>query len=109
MVYLCLPNIESSRLRVAKRIAKNGHPVTEEKLKYNYEKGLKNLDNSYMEFNSVQIFEADMETGNLFLSLRLKKGFGIVGYTATPECFNEKLTPNLLKLIREFNKSPIKQ
>ncbi len=103
IVYLCLDNIEHSKARVAKRMAGGGHYVSEEKLIENFNLGLQNLDEIYLDADEVFVMENNQELNQLRFSFHIKQG-EIIKYFSTPKCFEKGNTPKLLKLISKYKK-----
>lgn len=56
LIFMGLNTLEESIQRVAYRVRKGGHKVTEESIRYNYEYGYKNLYKYLTEFDSVTLF-----------------------------------------------------
>lgn len=57
LVFMGLNSLEESIQRVAYRVRKGGHKVSEESIRYNYEFGYKNLYKYVTEFDSVTLFD----------------------------------------------------
>jgi predicted ABC-type ATPase len=57
LVFMGLNSLEESIERVAFRVRKGGHKVSEESIRYNYEFGYKNLYKYVTEFDSVILFD----------------------------------------------------
>jgi predicted ABC-type ATPase len=57
LVFMGLNSLEESIQRVADRVRKGGHKVSEESIRYNYEFGYKNLYKYISEFDSVTFFD----------------------------------------------------
>ena len=57
LVFMGLNSLEESIQRVAYRVRKGGHKVSEESIQYNYEFGYKNLYKYVTEFDSVTLFD----------------------------------------------------
>jgi predicted ABC-type ATPase len=57
LLFMGLNSLEESMQRVAYRVSKGGHKVSEESIRYNYEFGYKNLYKYVSEFDSVTLFD----------------------------------------------------
>ncbi|HEY8894756.1 MAG TPA: zeta toxin family protein [Niastella sp.] len=57
LLFMGLNSLEESMQRVAYRVSKGGHKVSEESIRYNYEFGFKNLYKYVSEFDSVTLFD----------------------------------------------------
>jgi predicted ABC-type ATPase len=57
LLFMGLNSLEESMQRVAYRVRKGGHKVSEESIQYNYEFGYKNLYKYVSEFDSVTLFD----------------------------------------------------
>jgi predicted ABC-type ATPase len=56
LIYMGVDSLEDSIQRVAYRVRKGGHKVSEESIKHNYEFGLKNFYKHFTEFDFVSLF-----------------------------------------------------
>jgi predicted ABC-type ATPase len=57
LMFMGLDSVEESIQRVAYRVHRGGHKVSEESIRYNYEYGYKSLYKHYFEFDSVTLFD----------------------------------------------------
>ena len=57
LVFMGLNSLEESIQRVAYRVRKGGHKVSEESIRYNFEFGYKNLYDHVTQFDSVTLFD----------------------------------------------------
>jgi predicted ABC-type ATPase len=57
LLFMGLNSLEESMQRVAYRVSKGGHRVSEESIRYNYEFGYKNLYQYVTEFDSITLFD----------------------------------------------------
>lgn len=99
LVYMCLPTIAESVSRVELRKSKGGHSVEQSKLEYNFEQGLKNLDQTFDEWKKLIIIESNIVTNKINIAFIIENA-SIVQYAGTPECFSPSLTPRLLEVIK---------
>jgi predicted ABC-type ATPase len=60
LLFMGLTSLEHSILRVADRVSRGGHRVSEDSIRYNYEFGYKNLYKYVTEFDSVTLFNNDI-------------------------------------------------
>ncbi len=61
LIYMLLPDIETSTDRVALRIAQKGHFIDSESIKYNFEEGLVMLKKHFNKFDIVEITESSLD------------------------------------------------
>lgn len=62
LLFMGLTSLEHSILRVADRVSRGGHKVSEESIRFNYEFGYKNLYRYVAEFDSVTLFNNDISS-----------------------------------------------
>lgn len=60
LLFMGLSSLEHSVLRVADRVSRGGHKVSEESIRFNYESGYKNLYKYVTQFDSVTLFDNDI-------------------------------------------------
>jgi predicted ABC-type ATPase len=63
LVYMLLPDIQTSVDRVALRVAQKGHFIDLESIRYNFEMGLAMLKKHFNEFDTLTIFASSLATG----------------------------------------------
>jgi len=66
LIYMLLPDIETSIERVSLRIAQKGHFVDIESMKYNFEQGLVNLKKYFNRFDNQQIIYSSLQSSPSF-------------------------------------------
>ncbi len=63
LVYMLLPDIQTSVDRVALRVAQKGHFIDLESIRYNFEMGLVMLKKHFNEFDTLTIFASSLVNG----------------------------------------------
>jgi len=71
LVYMLLPDIQTSADRVTLRMARKGHFVDLESIKYNFENGLRMLKKHFNDFDNLTIFASSLVTGQSIPTLLL--------------------------------------
>ena len=61
LIYMLLPDIETSTERVNIRVAENGHFIDAESIKYNFEQGLINLNKYFSKFSNLKIVTSSLK------------------------------------------------
>lgn len=62
LIYMLLPDVETSNDRVSLRIAQNGHFIDSESIKYNFEHGLVTLKDHFKKFDNLKIINSSLDT-----------------------------------------------
>jgi predicted ABC-type ATPase len=62
LIYMLLPDIQTSIDRVALRVAQKGHFIDLESIKYNFEQGLVMLKKNFNKFENLKIVESSLNT-----------------------------------------------
>lgn len=63
LIYMLLPNIETSMDRVNLRVAQRGHFVDQESIKYNFENGLLTLIQHFKKFDNLRVINTSLYIG----------------------------------------------
>ncbi|HEY2581693.1 MAG TPA: zeta toxin family protein [Mucilaginibacter sp.] len=71
LIYLLLPDIETSTDRVAVRIAQKGHFIDPQSIKYNFEQGLVTLKKHFSKFDNLKIVDSSLDSNLSFLKTLL--------------------------------------
>jgi predicted ABC-type ATPase len=89
LLFMGLTSLEQSILRVADRVSRGGHKVSEESIRFNYEFGYKNLYKYVTEFDSVTLFDNDISSHKRLLIpqeiLHIENGQVIIRISDYPE------------------------
>ncbi len=96
LIYLSLNDIKQSENRVAERVLQGGHNISKSSIKENFEEGLKVLDLTFQDWNSVLIIDnsSDMLSSIFMKDKKLVYKFNL------PDCINRKSTPKLYKFLK---------
>jgi predicted ABC-type ATPase len=62
LIYMLLPDIQTSTDRVALRIAQKGHFIDSESVKYNFEQGLIMLKQHFFKFDNLKIIASSLDS-----------------------------------------------
>ena len=62
LIYMLLPDVETSTERVSIRVAQKGHFINSESIKYNFGQGLLMLKKHFSEFDTLTIFASSLAT-----------------------------------------------
>jgi predicted ABC-type ATPase len=61
LIYIWLDSVEISKFRVKKRHNEGGHFVGDESIDYNFKEGLKNLNESFLDWDELYIFNNSID------------------------------------------------
>lgn len=63
LIYMLLPDIETSTERVNLRVAQKGHFIDSESIRYNFEQGLMVLKDHFRKFHNSTLITSDLKDG----------------------------------------------
>lgn len=67
LIYMLLPDVETSTERVNLRVAQKGHFIDSESIKYNFEQGLITLKGHFKKFDNFTMLSSDLKAGAYIL------------------------------------------
>lgn len=85
LIFLALPNVAQAMDRVKDRAAKGGHNVDEATIKERFIAGLSHLDNSFQDFDTVDIYESHEKKNRLVCTLTPSLKRVTIQSTLSPE------------------------
>jgi predicted ABC-type ATPase len=97
LIFLCLDDVNQCEHRVEQRVKQGGHSVNKSSILENFNEGLHNLDESFLDWHSVLIIDNSKEmTAAIFIKAgKLEFKFSL------PKCINKKNTPRLFDFLHK--------
>ncbi len=99
LIFLCLDDVNQCEERVHQRVHQGGHSVDKTSIIENFNEGLRNLDESFLDWHSVLIIDNSKE---MTAAIFIKKG-KLEFKFSLPKSINEKNTPKLFAFLSRKN------
>ncbi len=96
LIFIALSDAAAAIERVKTRVSRGGHSVNEATIRERFEKGLIQLDNTFMEFNVLYLYGSKENENSLIYTLLPKLGKAV--------CTNEKLDARILNYLPTIEK-----
>lgn len=96
LIFIALPNVEAAIERVKTRVSKGGHSVSVATIRERFERGLAQLDDTFMEFDVVYLYRSEENENSLVYTLLPN-----LGKAASTD---KKLDANILKYLPKIER-----